>query len=239
MAKSVAIIQSNYIPWKGYFDVINLVDEFILLDEVQYTRRDWRNRNRIKTPGGLTWLSIPVQAKGRYHQRIDETLISDPGWGPRHLGTLRQAYGRSPHYDEVIAALAPLYESPPSDRLTDLNEAFLRAISGLLGISTPISRSTDYPSRGTKGERLVSLCEASGATQYLSGPAAREYMNEAEFAEAGVSVSYMDYSGYSEYAQPHGAFEHGVTVLDLLFCTGPDAPRYMKSFGIGANVAPQ
>ena len=228
--KRVAIIQSNYIPWKGYFDIINLVDEFILYDDRQYTRRDWRNRNLIKTSRGLRWLTIPVHVKGRYHQRIDETVISDPGWADRHWQTIEQAYSRAPHFDVYRDAVAGLYASTMEASLSQVNRRFLEAICAMLGIPTRFAWSTDYDGQGNRTARLVSLCRAAGASEYLSGPAARAYIDESLFAEAGVALMYMDYGGYPEYQQLHGAFEHGVSILDLLFNAGPSAPRYLKSF---------
>src|SRR5438046_4323553 len=97
MARKAAIVQSNYIPWKGYFDLIRRVDEFILYDDVQYTRRDWRNRNLIKTPQGLRWLTIPVEVKGKYYQSIRDTKIADPVWAASHWQTIVHNYGRAPH----------------------------------------------------------------------------------------------------------------------------------------------
>jgi len=229
-AKTVAIVQSCYIPWKGYFDLINLVDEFILYDDRQYTRRDWRNRNRIKTPQGTQWLTIPVEVKGRYEQRIDETLISDPDWADRHWKTLQHNYSAAPHFDDYAEPLSSLYAGLDERRLSAVNRAFLDTICGLLGIRTSLSWSTDYAGQGTKTARLVSLCQASDATTYLSGPRAKEYMDESLFAAAGIELEYMDYSGYPEYPQLHPPFEHEVTVLDLLFNTGAEAPRFMKSF---------
>ena len=217
-------------PWKGYFDAINAVDEFILLDEVQYTRRDWRNRNRIKAPDGLRWLTIPVEVKGRYHQRIDETMIADPEWGPKHWATLRQAYRRSPHFAAVEQRIAPLYLERRFERLSDANRAFIEVIAGWLGISTAIRWSTEYETGGVRDERILELCRAAGASEYVSGPAAKAYLDEAQFAAAGVRVLWMDYSGYPEYPQPVPPFEHGVTILDLLFATGDDAPAFMKTF---------
>jgi hypothetical protein len=228
-AKAVAIVQSCYIPWKGYFDLINLVDEFILYDDRQYTRRDWRNRNRIKTPQGTQWLTIPVEVKGRYEQRIDETLISDPDWSDRHWKTLQHNYGTAPHFDDYAETLSTLYAGLDERRLSAINRAFLDTICDLLGIETTLSWSTDYEAQGTKTDRLVSLCQASGATSYLSGPRAREYLDASLFAEAGIELEYIDYSGYPEYPQLHPPFEHEVTVLDLLFNTGPEAPGLMKS----------
>jgi hypothetical protein len=229
--KRVAIVQSNYIPWKGYFDLINLVDEFILYDDRQFTRRDWRNRNVIKTPQGLHWLTIPVRVKGRYEQRIDETMISEPDWSDKHWKTITHAYASAPHFKLHKELFAAIYSSSGEERLSDVNRRFLETICGVLGIGTRLSWSTDHPTTGDRTERLVNLCRLAGATEYLSGPAARVYIDAEQFQSAGIELTYMDYSGYPEYPQMHGAFEHGVSILDLLFNVGPDAPRYMKSFG--------
>jgi hypothetical protein len=230
--KRVAIVQSCYIPWKGYFDLVNRVDEFILYDDRQYTRRDWRNRNRIKTAQGTQWLTIPVDVKGRYHQRIDETRVSDPSWAERHWKTLRHAYASAPHFDDYREFVEALYADPGGPFLSDINRRFLDALSGVLGIETKLSRSTDYEVEGAKTERLVNLCRAADADVYLSGPRARQYLEEERFAEAGIVLEYIDYSGYPEYPQLHPPFDHNVTVLDLLFATGAEARRYMKSFAV-------
>lgn len=229
--KRVAIVQSNYIPWKGYFDIINQVDEFILYDDRQYTRRDWRNRNLIKTANGLLWLTIPVRVKGRFEQRIDETKISEPEWAQRHWKTISHAYASAPYFERLRDVFAALYAAPGDEHLSAINRRFLEAICGILGIQTRFSWSTEYPAVGDRTERLVSLCRLAGAQEYLSGPAARAYIEEERFQEAGIALTYMDYSGYPEYSQLHGAFEHGVSIIDLLFNAGPDAPRFMKSFG--------
>jgi hypothetical protein len=228
--KKVAIVQSCYIPWKGYFDLINMVDEFILYDDRQYTRRDWRNRNRIKTPQGTQWLTIPVEVKGRYEQRIDETRINEPGWAEKHWKTLVHSYSRAPYFADYRQTLEELYGDATNPMLSIVNRTFLEAIAGLIGIETRLSWSTDYEAEGTRTARLVSLCRAAGASSYLSGPNARDYLDEGLFGDAGIELEYMDYSGYPEYPQPYPPFDHAVTVLDLLFCVGEDAPRYMKSF---------
>jgi hypothetical protein len=226
----IAISQSNYIPWKGYFDMINRVDEFVLLDEVQYTRRDWRNRNRVKTANGPVWLTIPVHVKGRYHQRIDETRISAPDWAAKHLKTLEQSYRRAPGYELYDTRLAELYGSAAGDeRLSDVNRRFIEAVCEWLGIRTKLSWSTDYAAGDGRNERLLSICLAAGATEYVSGPAAAAYLDEGLFRAHGVEVSWMDYSAYPEYPQPHPPFAHAVSVLDLLLSTGADAPRYLKT----------
>jgi hypothetical protein len=215
-------------PWKGYFDLIRAVDEFILLDDVQFTKRDWRSRNRIKTKDGLGWLSIPVQTKGRYLQRIMDTTVSESGWGTRHWQTIRSAYARTPHFADYAGAFEALYRDPGSDSLSRINHAFITAVCSMLGIATPIRWSMDYRARGGRNERLIDLCAQAGATEYLSGPTARGYVDIDAFAAAGIAVQFADYSGYPEYPQPWPPFEHGVSVLDLLFCTGPRAPEYMK-----------
>jgi len=226
--KCVAIVQSSYIPWKGYFDLIRAADEFILLDEVQFTKRDWRSRNRIKTKDGLSWLTVPVHSKGRFEQRIMNTTISDPSWSERHWQTIQGAYARTPFFETYAPHVRALYEQPPSDRLSDVNRSLIEGVCRMLEITTPIKWSSEYHPREGRNERLIDLCVKSGATDYLSGPSAQGYMDEAAFASAGVTVHYVDYSGYPEYPQPYPPFEHAVSALDLLFCTGPRAGDYMK-----------
>lgn len=229
--KRLAILQSSYIPWKGYFDLVNLVDEVVLYDDRQYTRRDWRNRNRVKTPQGTIWLTVPVEVKGRYRQRIDETVVSDRSWAERHWSTLRHSYRAAPHFEDCEGALEAAYErAGAEERLSVVNQLLLEEVCRLLGIGTPLRRSTEYEAAGTKTGRLISICRAAGATSYLSGPAAHAYLDESLFDAAGIAVDYMDYSGYPEYPQLHGPFEHAVTILDLLFNVGSEAPQYMKSF---------
>ncbi len=226
----LAAVQSNYIPWKGYFDLVDHVDRFVFLDEVQYTKRDWRNRNQIKVAGAKQWLTIPVAVKGQYQQRIDETRIADGGWAEKHWKTLVHAYRRAPHFDATAALLEPLYaEHANTQRLSDVNRSFVAAIAEHLGITTQLSWSTDHETRDDKSLRLLDLTLAAGADEYVSGPAARDYLDVAAFEQAGVRVSWMDYSGYPPYPQGDGPFEHGVSIVDLLFNTGPDARDYMKA----------
>ena len=237
MSKRVAIVQSSYIPWKGYFDLIRAVDEFILLDDVQFTKRDWRSRNRVKTKDGPVWLTIPVHTKGRVTQAIQETEISDRGWAARHWRTIQHAYARTPFFDQYAGHFERLYAHPVSDRLSLVNHSFIAAIIQLLGVRTPLSWSADYRPRLGRNERLIDLCVKCGATEYLSGPSARGYLDERAFANAGITVQFAEYGGYPEYPQPHPPFEHGVSVLDLLFCTGPRALDYMKSVCCASSQA--
>ncbi|KAA9383106.1 WbqC family protein [Neorhizobium galegae] len=226
--KKVAIVQSNYIPWKGYFDMIAAVDEFILYDDMQYTRRDWRNRNQIKTPHGVQWLTVPVQVKGKYHQKIRETEIEGTEWANLHWKSLVQNYRRAPHFEEIAVWLEPLYLNEPPNYLSQLNRRFIEAICNYLSIQTVISNSWDYTLVDGKTERLAALCAQAGGTEYVSGPAAKDYVDEEVFKERGIELTWFDYSGYTEYQQPWGEFTHGVTVLDLLFNCGKKSPSYMR-----------
>jgi hypothetical protein len=203
------------------------VDEFILYDDMQYTRRDWRNRNQIKTPQGLQWLTVPVRVKGKYHQTIFETEIEGQDWAQVHWKSLQQNYRRTPNFEEISAWIEPLY-SATYVRLSDLNRSFLEAICSYLGIRTIISSSSDYKLSEGKTERLADLCVQAGASEYVSGPAARDYIVADVFSEHGIQLSWFDYSGYPEYPQLWGDFSHNVTILDLLFNCGKEAPNYMK-----------
>jgi len=230
--KRIAILQSNYIPWKGYFDIINSVDEFILYDDMQYTRRDWRNRNKIITPNGLKWLSVPVEVKGRYFQKINETRISDPKWAKKHWATISQNYRNAPYFKDYKELFKNLYSNMDEIMLSQINYCFIKTINDILNITTTIRWSNEFDLIKGKTEKLVGICESVGATEYLSGPSAKGYLDESLFAEKSISVKCMDYTGYLEYPQQydHHPCEHGVTVLDLLFNTGKNATKYMKSF---------
>ena len=226
--KKVAIVQSNYIPWKGYFDMIAAVDEFILFDDMQYTRRDWRNRNQIKTPQGIQWLTIPVVVKGKYNQTIRETAIDGSQWASSHWKALLHNYRKAPKFEEVASWLEPLFLSTSHSHISEVNRSFIEAICRYLGIGTVVTNSWDYTLIEGKTERLAKLCLQAGGDEYVSGPAARNYIDESVFEDLGVKLTWFDYSGYPEYPQLWGDFVHGVTILDLLFNCGRDSTRYMR-----------
>lgn len=226
--KKVAILQSNYIPWKGYFDLIASVDEFILYDDMQYTRRDWRNRNQIKTPQGAQWLTVPVLVKGKYHQKIKETEIDGVDWAKAHWKSLMLNYRNAPCFNEIAEWLEPLYLLNTPLHLSELNRKFIETICKYLGINTLITNSWDYCLVDGKSERLANLCLQAGGKEYISGPSAREYIEETVFSECNIKLTWFDYEGYPEYPQLWGNFTHGVTILDLLFNCGKDAYRYMR-----------
>jgi hypothetical protein len=227
VAKVVASVQSSYIPWKGYFDLIRRSDEFILYDDAQFTRRDWRNRNRIKTPNGPLWLTIPVDAKGKFDQPIKETRVSDPRWHERHWRSIQANYARAPHFASYKPVLEELYRNCQTTWLSEINYRFITRMCDLLSIDTRLTWSMDYPLVSGRTERLIEFSKQAGATEYLSGPSARGYIDAKLFDDAGLTLTYMDYDGYPEYPQLHPPFDHQVSIIDLLVHTGPDAPSYM------------
>jgi len=224
----VAVLQSNYIPWKGYFDLIGMVDTFIFYDDLQFTKNDWRNRNRIKTPNGTKWLSIPCGINT--NRLICEVELTDAKWQQSHWSIIYQSYGKAPYFKYYEDFVREIYLNVKWKSLSDLNQSIIRKIStDLLGFNTIFEDSRQYALEGQKAERLKHLLLLAGATNYLSGPAAQNYLDEKLFMDAGINVEWMDYNGYPEYDQLYPPFEHGVSILDLLFHTGPRARYYLKS----------
>lgn len=225
--KRIAISQSNYIPWKGYFDLVNSVDEFVIYDTVQFTKNDWRNRNLIKTAQGPKWLTIPVSTAGRHGMSIMDTEISQPNWHRQHWQSWQTHYARAPHFGTYADELKSLYFDHAGMNLSQVNFRFLSAVCRWFRIGTKLSFSTDYPHDGERSERLLQICRQAGASCYLSGPAARQYLDVGLFARSGVQVEWMDYTGYRPYKQLYGSFEHRVSALDLLLNEGPESPLYL------------
>ena len=226
-----AILQSNYIPWKGYFDLIASVDVFVIYDDMQYTKRDWRNRNRIKTPQGIQWLTIPVQVKGKYTQKINETRVSDHEWVDKHLRTVELNYRKSKYFTEVFSWLENLYkEAEKMELLSDINILFIKEVCKKIGIHTQLVNSTQFKIEGIKSESIMSILnQIGGVTSYLSGPAAKVYLDEKTFIDHDIEVVWMDYNGYPEYTQLYPPFEHAVTIIDLFFNECEVVKKYMKS----------
>jgi len=231
-SKKTAILQSSYIPWKGYFDLINDVDEFVLFDDVQYTRRDWRNRNRIKTNQGVNWLTIPVNVKGNYLQSIKDVQVANQQWARDHYMTMCHSYSKAPCFPQYKDWLHDLYnQAEKLQLLSEVNYLFIESICRVLSIQAKLSWSSQYQLEEGKSERLLSICKQNGAQTYVSGPSAKDYLDEPLFKDQGVNVSWFDYDGYPEYSQVHPPFEHRVSVIDLILHVGQDAPNYIRKFG--------
>ena len=228
LQKKILITQSNYIPWKGYFSAISKVDVFVVYDEMQYTKRDWRNRNLIKTSNGLKWLSIPVEVKGKYFQKINETKVSDKKWNKSHLGLLKQNYRKAKCYKETIDWVEQLYMNCNFEYLTEINLYFIREINKYLNINTEIRFSKDFDLYEDRNQRLINVCKDLNATDYYSGPAAKSYMNEELFNNNNLKVHYFNYSNFEKYVQLHGDFEEGVSIFDLIFNKGTNSINFLN-----------
>ena len=234
--RRVAVLQSNYIPWKGYFDIIHDVDLFIFYDDVQYTKNDWRNRNRIKTRSGAEWITIPAGDDGK--RLICEVELADSSWQAKHWRTLSQNYSRTPHFARYAGYFDDFYLGQRWSNLSQLNQTLVRRIaSEFLGITTEFADSRTFALAGQKQDRLLDLIAACDAKVYISGPAAKAYLDPQQCEAAGVELVWKDYGGYPEYPQRHAVLEHGVTVLDVLFTVGPDAPYYIWGWRDGPTAA--
>jgi len=227
--KKIAILQSNYIPWKGYFDMINMVDEFILYDEVQYTKNDWRNRNKIQTKQGIQWITIPVRQK-ELSQLIKDTKIQDKRWRKKHWSTIQQTYAKAKYFKEYKDIFEGLYLNSDEEYLSQINYKFIMAICKILGITTKIRWSNEFKLIDGQTEKLLGICKDCNADTYLSGPAAKDYFDEDLAQKENIKVEWMDYGGYPEYIQLNEPLEHAVTILDLIFNEGSNATKFMKSF---------
>jgi len=221
--KSVAIIQSNYIPWIGYFNIINNVDHFVLLDDVQYTRRDWRNRNLILTSKGQKWLTIPVNVKGNFNITIQEVFSTDDNWRRDHWNALINSYKKLPYFNIFEGLFRDQYLNQKESNLSAINFGFISSINKVLDISTPLSWSTDFQGCPTeKSERLLHICKCLKADTYVSGKLAQSYLDVRRFNQEGVAVKWVNYPNYATESKMPG-FVVGVSVLDTIFRFGHDA----------------
>lgn len=225
----VGIIQSNYIPWRGYFDFIDSVDLFIVFDDIQYPMgRSWRNRNQLKTDSGLHWLTVPVQSKP-YQLDIDQVLISSPNqsWQTKHRILIERSLKASDFFHDVIC----LWESAISVddiKLSDLNVRLIKSICSYLNITTPIVMARDYSATANKTERILQLLKKVNATSYLSGQIAKDYLDENLFRENGIGLEYKTYD-YLPYPQLWGDFIGNVSILDLIANAGKEAKLFLTS----------
>lgn len=224
--KTVVVLQSNYIPWKGYFDLIHEADLFVFYDDLQYTKNDWRNRNKIKTLQGSEWLTIPVG--GSTDRLMCDVEIKKSIWQAKHWKTIEQNYVKAPYFARYRELFRDAYVGRQWSNLSELNQYLICMISkDILNISTEFQDSRDYDLSGKKLDRLLDLVSKVGASRYISGPAAKDYIDPLCFSAVDIELVWKDYTGYPEYPQRFQPFEHGVSILDLLFNVGPDAAWYI------------
>ncbi|MDH5888515.1 WbqC family protein [Vibrio splendidus] len=222
----VAILQSNYIPWKGVFDMISQVDKFIFFEDVDYTNRDWRTRNKIRTKGDSKWLTVPVKKMPRGTKIFEISILNDGKWQRKHKSTIKQEYSKARYFKEYEWVLDEIYDKE-WDSLSDFNISITKLLCEVIGIKCDFLNSINIKSHGDKDDKLISICKEVGATCYLSGPAAKSYIDPGKFENENIELSYIDYSKYPEYEQLHSGFEHFVSVLDVIFNCGPKSKEYI------------
>jgi hypothetical protein len=222
MEVKVGIVQSAYIPWKGYFDIIKKCNKFVFFDSVQFSKRSWVTRNKIKSPMGTKWLSVPTS--GSTTQKINEVEISNLTWMKSHLSSIKQSYNKTDFYS-VVESLMYSAHSSCGGSISKFNIHFVSETCKYLGIDTELIDSSEIPQSGAKSDLLISICNHLGATAYISGPSAKAYIGE-EFDNAGIKLEWMDYSNYPKYDQLHGEFEHQVSIVDLLCMKGNQAVKF-------------
>lgn len=224
---TIAVLQPGYLPWLGFFDQMRRSDIFVYYDDVQYDKHGWRNRNRIKTPTGPAWLTVPVLDKGRHGQAILEAHIDNRNaWPRKHLGSVRQYYAKSHCFDAVYPGLEALLLRP-WQYLVDLDLALVEWLAGWLEVRVTIVRTSELGIRGERSERLLEICRHFGADRYLSGNAAQSYLEVARFTAAGIQVEWQDYQ-HPIYPQRHGAFQSHLSTLDLLLNAGTESARVLR-----------
>ena len=220
-----AVIQPSYIPWRGYFDLIMKSDVFVFYDDVQYDKSGWRNRNRVKTPNGAVWLTIPVAAKGNTatHMPINQArVVPAADWMHKHWNTLKQSYGKAPYFSTYEPIIRPFYEESV-ELLVDVTIPLTVALARALGIThTRFVRSSELSVSGVRTDRLIAVLRSVGATHYYSGPSARDYIEADKFEDAGIALEYVTYQ-YPPYPQLYPPYDEKVSILDTLFMLGPEA----------------
>jgi hypothetical protein len=221
------VLQPGYLPWLGFFDQLRRSDVFVHYDDVQYDKHGWRNRNRVKGPDGVHWLTVPVRHSGLDWPIIKDVEIDGRTWPRKHLGTIKHFYSRAPYLERYVPELEAVLERP-WQRLADLNLALVDLVCSWLGLRPTLLRSSELCVSGARSERLVRLCQSVGATRYLSGSAARAYLDEGLFEHNGIVVEFQDYV-HPTYPQQHGDFMPYLSTLDLVLNCGDDSLAIIAS----------
>ncbi|GJL78557.1 MAG: hypothetical protein NPINA01_15460 [Nitrospinaceae bacterium] len=228
----LAILQPSYLPWLGFFDQMCRADTFVFLDDVQFTKRDWRNRNKIRTREGWAWLTVPVLQKSRYKQLLTETRIDNSvPWRRKHKDAIRAHYGQAPFFNAYFPSLESVYNKH-WDFLLDLCFETLQILQEALNIKTLTLKSSEISVEAAKGEKILSICRKLEATHYLTGDAGINYLSEEEFRPHGITLEIQNYQ-HPEYDQRFPGFVPHLSVIDLLFNVG-DRSRVVLS-GMNSN----
>jgi len=225
--RTLVVLQPGYLPWLGFFDQMRRSDVFIYYDDVQFDKHGWRNRNRIKSPSGPQWLTVPILHHGKGQPLINDTLIdTTSGWPRKHVGTLRQYYARAPYVKQYLPELEELLNRPWT-RIVDLDIAVVDLMAGWLKLTPTVVLASASGIGGARSERLVNFCLHVGAQRYVSGSAARDYLDVGQFESRGIEVVWQDYH-HPVYAQQHGPFVPCLSAIDLLLNCGDDSAAILK-----------
>lgn len=227
MSNKVTVLQSNYIPWKGFFDLISSSETLVIYDDVQFTKNDWRNRNKIKTYGGPTWLTVPVGQD--INRNINAVEIPENSWQRKHWRTIMLNYQKQSGFSEYKDFFEDFYLNKKWQNLSEMNEYLIRNILNFLSITVNIIRSESYQLNGQKEDRLLDLLTKLEASDYYTGPTALNYINPEKFMAKSINLHIKQYGPYPEYQQPYGSFEHNVSVVDLLLCCGSKSKQYIHA----------
>lgn len=227
----IAVVQSSFLPWRGYFHLIRTVDKFVFYESAQYTRRDWRNRNKIKTKDGVSWITVPVRSKGNYDMKISEVKFSDQPWQRKLLNSIQHAYKKSPYFDDLYPLILEVILDKNISGLSELNIKLVKSISSYLRFDTEFIIDSelireDFYELG-KSEKLIYFCRETSSKHYYSGPLAKTYMEDSAFKNAGIELTYFKYSLAKEYPQRWGKFKENLSILDLLFNLGEDTVDFL------------
>jgi hypothetical protein len=225
--KKVVVLQSNYLPWKGYFDLIARSDLFIFYDDVQFTKNDWRNRNKIKTPRGAEWISIPCGTDLK--RLINEVTITRHDWQQDHWNRIQINYSEAPYFSLYKGFFEDFYLNHVWKNLSELNQYLIVEIAKqFLKLKNTFMNSTEFSPEGVRMARLLDVLKKAGATEYISGPSAKSYISEDMFEKEHIKLTWMDYDHYPEYRQQFPPFVHQVSIIDVLFNEGADSMRYIS-----------
>jgi len=224
----IAVLQPGYLPWLGFFDQELSVDLFVLYDDVQFDRRGWRNRNRIKTPNGPAWITVPVLQKGKYEQIIRDVKIdNERPWKKKHLGSIETFYRKAPYFDKLFPEIEEIILRD-REYLWELDLALIQWLNCVIGIDTDIKLASELDVSGRKSERLLEICKVLGADEYYSGAAARHYLDIDLFTDAGIDVYFQEYI-HPVYPQLHGDFITHLSALDLVMIAAPASKQIIES----------
>jgi hypothetical protein len=224
---TLAVLQPSFLPWLGFFDQMARSDIFVFYDDVQFDKHGWRNRNRIKTANGVTWLTVPVRHSGLHGQAIRDVRVDNSKrWAGKLVKTIQQAYAHAPHCDPYSGQLAEVLAAS-WESLLDLDCSVIHLMARWLDLGTVVAKASGLGIQGTRSGRLIEICKYFGAERYLSGNAAKAYLDTRLFDEAGIEVVWQEYV-HPRYPQLHGGFIPYLSALDLILNMGPESPKLLK-----------